>query len=269
LEKCEKAILEILESDQFDKAGFKKLRGFNYSNTKHNIDSIYYAIQAQYMDKNVENILSSHSIDEIIGFLNLLISAELAYKERNQNQHIKLTADELEEFGNLASKTALIPIEKLSKTAPPLTLRSYLDMCRVAYDAMYDNKYPADISTSYIFCDARMLSFEHEYDHGIFGAGWDSPKKFCLNFECSYHNEELEFGGLKLYIRDESARLSEGIYTSPNTFSRWTGRIYSDDWNTELMVKSIKAYIALRKKQYPIYFSNLDKVYVAAQKLVQ
>lgn len=35
------------------------------------------------------------------------------------------------------------------------------------------------------------------------------------------------------------------------------------------MLKSIKAYNALRKKEYPIYFSNYYEVYSAAKNLLQ
>ena len=265
IENYKKAMLDIFDSDKFDKETFRKL---NHYDTKESIECIAGILQAQYMDINIENILASHSKDEITDFLNRLMCAMLASKGYWQEK-LTITADEFEEFKILSSETDKISKAGLSETAPVLTVKTYMDMCRVAYDAIYRDRFPPDTSTAYIFCDARMFSFEHEYEHGIFGADFDSPEEFAQNFSASYHNEELEFGGLTLYIYDESACLSEGLYTSPTAYKMWTGYIYCDPWDTTLMCKSIKAYNALRKKQYPIYFSNPDKIYSAAQKLLQ
>lgn len=264
IEHYKKILLEIFNSDKFDREAFGKL---NHYDTKQSLECIAGLLQAQYMDINVENILANHSRDEITDFLNRLIHIEFTAKD-NWRREMTITADELEEFKKLSSETDKILKTELSKNAPVLTVKTYMEMCRVAYDAMYENIFPPDISTAYIFCSERMLSFEHEYERGIFGADFDSPDEFALNFTCSYHNEELEFGGMTLYIHDESALISEGLYTSPEAYKAWTGYIHCNPWRTNLMCKSIKAYNALRKKQYPIYFSNSDKVYSAAKELV-
>lgn len=265
IENYEKAMLEIFDSDKFDKETFRKL---NHYDTKQSIECIAGILQAQYMDINIESILANHCKDEITDFLNRLIRASLASKD-NWRKAITITADELEEFKRLSFETDKKSKAELSKTAPVLTVKTYMEMCRVAYDAIYKDEFPPDTSTAYIFCDTRMFSFEHEYEHGIFGADFDSPEEFAQNFNASYHNEELEFGGLTLNIHDESALLSEGLYTSPKAYKMWTGYIYCDPWDTNLMYKSIKAYNALRKKQYPIYFSNCSDIYSKALKTLQ
>ena len=269
MENYEKTILEIFNSDNFDRETYRKLVGeSSYYETERNIECISGTLQTQYMDINVENILANHSREEITDFLNRLTYAMYVSKT-NSHKKITINEDELEEFKVLASETDKISKAELSQTAPVLTKRAYLDMCRVAYDAIYGDKYPPDVSTAYIFCDARMLSFEHEYKRGILGADWDSPEQFAEKFSCSYHDEELEFGGLTLVIHDESALISEGLYTSPTAYKAWTGYIHCDPWDTELMCKSIKAYIALRRKQYPIYFSHFNEAYSAMQKSIK
>lgn len=212
------------------------------------------------MDIDVGNILKNNDKNKIIDFLNRLIRSKLTHRNK-YDKRIIITAKELEEFKTLASQTKQIPKEELSRTSPILTVRTYMDMCRIAYDAMYGDLYPSDTSTAYIFCEARSFPYEHEYDLGIFKADPDSPEEFSCRFNCSYHDEELEFGGLQIWIRDESTN------SIPKKYGQWTGFIHPSTWNTENMLKSIKAYNALRKKEYPIYFSNNYEVYSAAKKL--
>lgn len=183
----------------------------------------------------------------------------MGYKE-------EITMEELQEFRQLAEEAEKIPIEELSKTAPLLTTRTYLDMCRVVYDATYDEPYPEDTPTTQLFCDARLWSYEHERDEGILGVDWDSPEQFAQKFEISYHNEELFFGGPSFYIHDETARIGEKCYTRPEQYGQWTGMIFCDISYKKDLCRAIKMYIALRRKQYPVYFPDYKKAYSVALK---
>lgn len=263
-EKYEEAISEIINSDKFDFDSFKEYCWWYYSSSpKECVKHIANILQGQYMSIDVENILINNDKNEIIDFLNRLIRSKLTYKNSMRNKPIVITEDELEEFKMLASQTKQIPKEILSKTAPTLTVRTYMDMCRIAYDAMYGDRYPNDTSTAYIFCEARGFPFEHEYDLGIFKAEFDSPEEFAKYFLFSYHYEELEFGGLRIWINNKIA-----CSTVIKNYDLWTGDIHTYTWDTERMIKSIKAYNALRKKEYPIYFSDYYGVYSKIKKLL-
>ena len=266
LKKQEESILEIINSDKFDKEAFMKLKGFCFSyDAKDNIEDVAEILRRQYVDNDIDNILVSHDVDKIIDFLNRLLRSKLAYKNSNRKQYI-ITPQELEEFRKLATEAEKISKEEFAKTSPLLTTRKYLNMCRIAYDTAFDWKYPEDISTPYLFCEARMLGFNHEYNKGILGVDWDSPEKFALKFSCSYHSEELRFGGPKFYINDESARMGTYGYTLPKTYGQWTGWICCDSDDKRSRYEAIKMYIALRRKGYPIYFSNYNEICVAVKK---
>ncbi len=178
----------------------------------------------------------------------------------------EITMEELEEFKLLAEEVEKIPIEELSKTAPLLTTRTYLDMCRVVYDATYDVPYPEDTPTTQLFCDARLWSYEHERDEGILGIDWDSPEQFAQKFDVSYHNEELFFGGPSFYINDETARIGKNCYAIPKQYGQWTGSIYCNTSDLKDRCRAIKMYIALRRMQYPVYFPAYKEAYSAALK---
>lgn len=254
-------ILEILNSDKFDKDAFMELRGLNFhSDAKDNVKYMCDILQKQYLEVDVENILANYNINEIIDFLNRLIYSKLAYKNERKNQGPLITSKELEEFKNFAGQVEKIQKSELAKTAPELTTRTYLDMCRVVYDAIFEWKYPADISTAYLFCEARMFSFKHELDEGILGIDWDSAEQFAFRFNSSYHNEELKFGGAKLYINVESAS-----DTFPETYRQWTGNLCYSPYDQEDMYQAVKMYNALRRNKYPIYFSNYREAYSVAK----
>lgn len=266
----EELILDILNSDNFDKEIFRKLRGYCFSyDEEGNVEDIAEVLRRQYTDIDIENIFVHHDKNEIIDFLNRLLYSKLVYKHRDKKQTEFVTLKELEEFKILAEENDKISVEELSKTAPILTTRSYMNMCRLVYDATAQWKYPDDISTAYLFCEARLFSFMHEYDHGILGLDWDSPEQFALRFEISYHNEELYFGGPSFYIHDESARIGKNCYTRPETYGQWTGDIYCNVFDLESCCTAIKMYIALRRKQYPVYFPNYKEAYSAALKVLE
>ena len=184
----------------------------------------------------------------------------------NKIEPLGLTMEELEEFRYLAEQTDKIPKEELAKTAPLLTTRTYLEMCRVAYDAASDWEDPEDTSTEELFCKARSWSTQHEYDHGILGCDWDSPEEFAQRFNLSYHNDEIFFGGPTLYISDESAKIGEHVYTRPEIYGQWTGSMGCKPYFTPRICKAVRIYIALRKKGYPVYFYKYKEILDAVEK---
>lgn len=267
---AEELILDIVNADNFDKEAYKDLRGHLWGyESKKIVADVTNILQAQYVNIDLDEILVHHDKGEIIDFLNRLIYSELEYKRRDKKQRDFVTLEELEEFKILAEETEKISVEELSEMAPLLTTRSYMDMCRLVYDATMEWKYPEDVSTAYLFCEARMFSFEHERDEGILGIDWDSPEQFAHRFDVSYHNEELYFGGPSFYIHDESAREGKDCYTIPETYGQWTGDIYCNVFDLESRCTAIKMYIALRRKQYPVYFPNYKEAYSAALKVLE
>lgn len=267
LKKHEETILEILKSAKFDKETFKKWRGCSFCyDEEDNVGEIANILHAQYVNMDLENIFAHHSTEEIIDFLNRFLQSKLAYKNGDRNQYNTITLEELEEFKMLAEQTDKISKEELSKTALLLTTETYMELCRVVYDATFEWKYPRDISTAYLFCEARMFSYRHEHDEGILGINWDSPEQFAHSFDASYHNEELYFGGPVLCIRDESARIGENCYTCPEKYGQWTGDIYCNSYSMESVCRAIKMYNALRRKQYPVYFPKYKDAYIKGKK---
>ena len=254
-----KRIEEILNSESFDEETLVKLTGA--FEQKEKIEYIYSALTKQYAELDIVKICENNDKDKIIDFLNRLMKSELEDKKRDRYAVSIITQAELEEFRILAEETDKISKEELSKTAPVLTTRSYMEMCRIVYDATSEWKYPDDISTAYLYCEARLSSFGSEYKEGIFGVDWDSPEEFAYGFMTSYHHEELEFGGLKMYIHDESACLGRNLYEKPDTYSRWTGLICCD----ASVIRSIRMFLALRKAGYPVYFYEYEVAYLKAK----
>jgi len=257
MDKVTTAILDILNAEEFHKAAFQKRQEFGEYDVERNVSAIAEILKEQYADISVENILEQKDRAQIIDFLNRLIDSRFEPPNWERLQPPIFSKMELEEFLTLAEQVAAIPREELAKTAPLLTTRTYLEMCRIVYDVTYDRKYPKDISTAYLFCEARMFGYQHEYDYGILGTDWDSPEEFARAFDASYHEEEMYFGGPNLYIYDESARLSSHACTVPKKYAQWTGNIYvrGDEW------VAVKMFVVLRKANYPVYFPEYKEVY--------
>ena len=256
---ADKIITTIIESANFDKEAFRKYTG-SFLTESERVSRISNILVLQYADTDIDKILQQKDINEIIDFLNRFIRSKNEFGGRDRSNTPKLNVEESEVFLDLASQTEKIPPEKLCETAPLLTVNSYLEMCRIVYDAAAIWKYPEDISTEFLFCDARMWSYEHEYNEGILGIDRDSPEKFAKTFYTSYHCEELWFGGPKFYMHDESAHLGRNLWGIPKVFGKWTGKIYCDE-NDGDIYKAVKMYIALREKEYPVYFGNYAEIY--------
>ena len=262
VDNWEKFVLEIFEDNAFEREVFWKLQGvFARYDSQKSVEKLIAMLQKQYVSIDVETMLVEHGKEEIIDFLNRLILSKLNYNMRYNVSADLITAEELEEFMTLAEQTNKVSKENLSKNAEILTTQSYLNMCRVVYDATSNWKYPCDISTAYLFCEARLFDFNHEYDFGILGIDWDSPEQFADRFNNSYHREELEFGGLQLYIRDENSKIREKVYAMPTKYKQWTGYTCCYSYDIMAICQVIKMYNALRKKNYPIYFLDYEKAY--------
>ena len=256
----EEKIRNILDSEAFNKEAFNYCTG--WISEKERIGYIRGMLERQYVD-NICSIFKHKDKIELIDFLNRVIMSRKIYKEDGCPQSDVLTPDELEEFKRLAADTDKIPKDTLAETAPVLTANSFLKMCRIVYDATSLWKYPDDISAEYIFIEARMNA--ETIGEGILGIDPDSPEAFAKTFYGIYHREELWFGGPKLYIHDESAKLGERLYSSPKIFGKWTGCIYCDNIG-EHLYKGVKMYIALRKNGYPIYISDYEQICQNVQK---
>lgn len=259
--------MEIWNSSKFDKEAFYEFRGtMLYSDLDRHMECLFDMVQRQYTNTDIVSIFEKNGIDKIISFLNRLINSWLEYRKQEKVNSCSLSREELEIFKSFAEQTEKVSKEELSKTAPLLTTRTYLEMCRVVYDATSEWDYPEDISTAYLFCEERMFSFSHEYTMGILGIDWDSPEEFAWKFMCSYHNEELWFGGPKFHIFNESTYARGNIFTHFDIYSQWTGAIFSS-CSQENLIRAIKMYNALREKQYPVYFPDYNEVYLHAMRI--
>ena len=256
-----KYILTILNSDKFNKEAFNQMRGFFLEyDEEEAVSNVAEMIQRQYASIDIESIFKNHSENEIIDFLNRLMQSRLEYKGGHKRQ-IVVTIEELEEFKKMAEETDKIAKEELSQDAPVLTTKTFLELCRLVYDETYRWRYPDDVSTLFLFCEARCFSYKHEYEHGIFGVDWDSPEAFARRYSASYHSEELRFGGPKLYINDENKKIGNETYTLPKTYKHWTGYVCCDAYDIEKVREAIRMYLILRKNGYPIYFRGHEEVY--------
>ncbi len=247
---------KILYSDTFDKEKFMKIgHYFSKFDSNENKAQIIEMLQKQYMELDINKIADNHDINEIIDFLNRLIASKVEYDKIYKTYIPSISLEEVEEFKRLAEETSRIPKEELSREAPVLTTRSYLDMCRVVYDATEKEmwNYPDDISTGYLFCSKRIWDYGHEYNYGILGFNWDSPEEFKDKLMHTYHYEELWFGGPDLLIDFID--------------DKWIGTVCGKNNDKKDLMRSIRMYVALRKKNYPVYYSRYEETYNEAKRM--
>ncbi len=107
----------------------------------------------QYANPDVDDILEHHGTNEITDFINRLELSKVEYKDRKDDRYLNcgLTADEIVRFRMLNESVNRISRDNLAENSNTLTTRSFLEMCRVAYDAASEWKYPEDISDSYLY----------------------------------------------------------------------------------------------------------------------
>ncbi len=250
-------VKDILQSEHLDNKAIQI-----HNSTSSLSDECYVSglLQSQYATLDLNKILSEHTSDEIVDFINrYTVSQNNFYKIKSEsriNDLCKLSETEITAFLSLAMSTERIPKEYLSKSAPILTTRSFLKMCRLVYDATTIWQYPPETSTALLFCEERMCSFEAEHDEGILGVDWDDPKQFAQAYGSSYHPEELWFGGTPFYIHDETARKSDNCYAIPEAYTQWTGYV----WCGLDLYQTVKMYLALRKNGYPVYCHNYKDI---------
>lgn len=170
-----------------------------------------------------------------------------------------LSREELDEFKRLAGETAAVPKDELAKTAPPLTTRSFLELCALVYEAASLEDI-SSIPIKELYCQNKLIGMS---EARFLKAAPDSPSDFAAGYNATYHNEELWFGGPKLYINEERARDPIGCYTHPDEYKEWTGRVCLTmiRGNERNLFRGVKMYNALRKRGYPVYFSEYEKVY--------
>ncbi len=250
-------VSKILYSDAFDKEGFMKISHCYWDfDRNENKVQIIDMLQKQYMELDIKKIANNHDINDVIDFLNRLIASKVEYNKIYKTYIPSISLEEIEEFKRLAEEASRIPEEELSREASVLTTRSYLDMCRVVYDATEKEmwNYPDDISTGYLFCSKRIWDYEHEYKYGILGFDWDSPEEFKTKFIHTYHYDELWFGSSPYLIIDFLD-------------DKWIGTVCSKNNDKKDLMRSIRMYVALRKKNYPVYYSRYEETYNEAKRM--
>lgn len=246
-------ILSLLKSDKLNKRAFDiGIKNFHIciDEDREYINKVIEMLQLQYNELSITKILKKHTDSELIEIINKIAESKMLYKQGLRRENIdKITLDEVETFRKYTKKNV-----SLMKTK--LNTKNYLKMVRIAYDSTYDWQYPDEISTTYLFCQARSFSYEHEYKNGILGGNWNSTEDFERQYTASYHPEELYFGGITLTVQS----LSDG---------KWYGITGYHGYRDSELVKTIKMYNSLRKKGYSIYFSNADVVYREALQIVK
>lgn len=152
-----------------------------------------------------------------------------------------LLPETVEEFIALACD------EPISPCSEPLTIRKFLKMCRVAYDAAgVTERYPSDASDLFVYCHGRGMSYDGDFN-GFWDKDWDSPEVFDSFYWNRYHPEELQFGGMHIVIQNHP--------------SGWTGWFGADGHPSDpkFAKQAILAYIALRRNGYPITCSRPEE----------
>lgn len=242
---------DILESEQFDIQVLDKLDPFNdMSDWSRIIANILYK---QYCLDDLRHLYVENDFDEVIGFVNALFKLHAEHGDwlysNDEDDIYHLSNDELERFRTLAERAENVPKTEMAKADFVLTTWEYLCMCRVIYTNTTVRKYPEDTSVVYMYCTARG---ELPRENAIFWIDEDDPEAFANDFRCIYHNEELWFGGPKLYINDLSRK---GIYYD------WIGDVVCDcNASRKNLYRAIKMYTALRENGYPVYCHNYNEL---------
>ena len=127
-----------------------------------------------------------------------------------------------------------------------LSIRKYLKMCRVAYDAVgVSGDYPPNASDLFVYCGERMLSFQDDF-RCFHDSDWDSPEIFSDFASSRYHPEEIQYGGMIILIR--------------NVPGGWIGGFracrHQSICDPKRAKQAIVAYVALRRCGYPIVCSD-------------
>ena len=189
-------------------------------------------LQLQFAMLELEKIYAVHGEKNCIEFLNRAIAFQM--KKTTRKERIELSPETVKEFLLFANEEG-IPVSD-----EPLTIRKFLKMCRVVYDAaeITATEYPLGASDTFIYCGERALSFQEDF-RGFIEKDWDSPQTFRKFALYRYHPEELQFGGMCVYLQFYDA-------------DWWTGSFYVRSVTSREARQAILAYVALRKNGYPI-----------------
>lgn len=197
-------------------------------------------LQAQFGMLELQDMYNTFGEKHCIDFLN---GALLFWENRPPitfDSDIQPPSQEItEEFLALAAEAEQHPVECLD---PPMTIREFLKMCRVAYDAAgVSSKYPPGASDFYLYCQERRFGFQDDFRHFIH-KDWDSPEIFQNSHFLGgiYHPEELQYGGMCIRL-----------YHNPQWCS-WCGNFSYGGYDKRTAHQAILSYIALRKKGYPL-----------------
>lgn len=176
--------------------------------------------------------------DFLNGAMALSVQRERGDWERGERGPI--SAETLRKFLAFASEDVLPPFPE------PMTLRRFLRMCRVAYDAADGAQpQPPGASDLFVCCANRSRTYREDFSFFCEGceAAWDSPDVFRELYRPSdaipYHIEELRFGG-------------PSILLSETRSGKWSGFFYYRGYNEETAADAIEMYVALREAGYPL-----------------
>ena len=170
------------------------------------------------------------------------------YSEKFSNIEIEMdvTEEELDRF----IKYSYDREEDMKPCDDEMTTRKFLKLCRLCYDVAPEYPFPKDVSDFYVYSHMKGGNLDHEYTHALSEkVDIDSANDFVEYHHIGYHTEELKFGGPCIWFSHYNNPFKGKIL--------WTAHFYGKgekEWRT------IKMYLALRDKGYPVSISEPEKV---------
>ena len=219
-------------------------------------EQLLFLLQNQYGLLEASEIYDAFGEERCVDFLNGAM--KFYASQRRQGRHVKkntVSADTMSEFLTFAAQT----MPRVS--AEPMTLRKFLRMCCVAYDAAHSAAdQPPGASDMFVLCDNRNRKFRDDfaYLYENLGNDWDSPDAFHRIYHLyaprPYHIEELRFGGPVLRLDDTGSEIIS------------SGSFDYRGYNRNTAADAIRMYVALRKAGYPVICSNPDEIIQKARR---
>lgn len=198
-------------------------------------------LQMQFGMLELQDMYNTFGEKHCIDFLNGALSFYNTRQHVTFNPYTQPPSHEIaEEFLSLAKNST----KNTFTCTDLLTIRKFLKMCWVAYDAAgVPSRYPPGASDVYLHCKERMLSFQGNFEN-FMQKDWDSPDVFQSFLWGIYHSEELRFGGACI-----------SVYQSQKT-GDWYGYFFNKSWDRSIAHQAILSYIALCKAGYPLICDN-------------
>ena len=157
-----------------------------------------------------------------------------------------VTEEELERF----IKYSYDKEEDMKPCEDEMTGRKFLKLCRLCHEVAPEYPFPKEVSDFFVYSTMKGGNLEHEYYHILSDeVDIDSPQDFVNYHNIGYHTEELKFGGPCIWFSHYNNPFLGKIL--------WTAHFYGkgeEPWRT------IKMYLALRDKGYPITISEPERV---------